>query len=81
MKKAKFAGVIILIAILITSNVYASVPITELKNVSLVDKGDYYDMSQQIILFEPNTLHLQVFFRPEAGLPLTPEFKTIKVKF
>ena len=69
-----------------------SVTIDELKQImtfnkatsgigQMADGSIYNDMAQQIILFEPKTLHLQIFFRPEAGLPLKPEFKTVNVKF
>ncbi|KNY27374.1 C45 family autoproteolytic acyltransferase/hydolase [Pseudobacteroides cellulosolvens] len=46
-------------------------------------EGCLYNVrTQQIIVYEPSTNHLEVFFRPEDGvLPQVPEFERVKVKF
>lgn len=47
------------------------------------EDGDLYNVStQQIILFEPDTLNLQVFFHPkDSDLPSDPNFEDISVSF
>jgi hypothetical protein len=47
------------------------------------DEGDIYNIATQtIILFEPETLRLEIFFRPTSGdLPLIPTFDRIDVEF
>lgn len=47
----------------------------------MADGSIYNDMAQQIVLFEPENLNLQVYFRPEAGLSTNPEFETVNVDF
>ncbi len=45
--------------------------------------GDLYSINtQQIILFEPSDLNLEIYFRPKAGvLSNAPSFEKIVVKF
>jgi hypothetical protein len=69
----------------------SEVTLDELKDVISYDGGDgpgdtddgdlYNSGTQQIIIFEPNTLNLQVFFRPVSSLPSDPSFVNITVSF
>jgi hypothetical protein len=45
--------------------------------------GDIYNsMTQHIVLFEPDTLHLEVFFRAASPLPVRhPAFTAIPISF
>lgn len=47
------------------------------------EDGDIYNKeTKQIVIFEPSSLSLQVFFRPKEGeLPLVPIFEKIDIKF
>lgn len=52
-------------------------------NPGLQAQGDLYNTrTQQIIIFEPDKMNLQISFRPKDGnLPGVPSFKKVRVKF
>lgn len=67
----------------------SKVTLSELKEVATFHKGTnpgpmnegnlYNDRTQQIIIFIPDKMHLEVFFRPISGdLPEVPTFETIR---
>lgn len=45
------------------------------------DGSLYHQNTQQVIIFEPDSLNLEVFFRPSNGLPTVPVFEKVKVDF
>ena len=47
------------------------------------DEGNLYNLAtQQLIIFQPDSLALHIFFRPKDGnLTNTPLFKNVKVTF
>lgn len=69
-----------------------SVTLDELRTIASFHKGKkpgeqtagdlYNTRTQQIIIFEPNKLNLEVFFRPKDGnLPHVPTFEKIPIAF
>jgi len=52
-------------------------------NPGMQDQGDVYSVANQnIILFEPETMNLEIFFKPKAGvLPDRPEFVKVEAGF
>lgn len=69
-----------------------TVSLAELKQIASFDKGsvpqsqsdgDIYNSStQQIVIFQPDIVHLEVAFKPKSGiLPAAPVFEEIPVSF
>lgn len=52
------------------------------ENIGVQTNGSLYNTrTQQIIVFEPKSYNLEVFFRPFNGLPLKPSFEKIEINF
>jgi len=68
------------------------VSLAELKEIASYDGGNglpdtqgagdiYTKLAYEIVIFEPATLHLEVFFRSHGDLPDNPTFETVPVEF
>jgi hypothetical protein len=50
--------------------------------VEMVPEEFYHSGTQQILLFRPTDMHVEVFFRPKTGgLPREPKFNRIDILF